>query len=296
MQNEETTENVAQCYENATGIIEYTLKSDLMFHYVMQRSKGALTGLVCSLKGIKSEDVKSIEIENPIDLNNLGKETVLDLKLTLNTNEIMNIELQIYTDKYWIPRSLLYLCRAYDSIGSGDDYSKLKPTFHYCITDQNLFPEAEPEFFADYLLMNKKNHHVYTDKFGIKVLQLGYTDIATQEDITNNLVYWANLFKASTWEEFRALANGNAAIEEVGSLIFELNTDNQAKELLEGQRRYKEMMASQYTAGYTDAEEKFAPVIDELTDKYKTLSDENKTLSDELDRINKLLAEKGIKL
>ena len=106
----------------------------------------------------------------------------------------------------------------------------------------------------------------------------------------------SSLFKASTWEEFRALANGNAAIEEVGSLIFELNTDNQAKELLEGQRRYKEMMASQYTAGYTDAEEKFAPVIDELTDKYKTLSDENKTLSDELDRINKLLAEKGIKL
>ena len=44
-------------------------------------------------------------------------------------------------------------------------------------------------------------------------------------------------------------------------MIFELNTDNQAKELLEGQRRYKEMMASQYTAGYTDAEEKLNPVI-----------------------------------
>ena len=29
------------------------------------------------------------------------KETVMDLKLTLNTNEIINIELQMYMDRYW---------------------------------------------------------------------------------------------------------------------------------------------------------------------------------------------------
>ena len=40
-------------------------------------------------------------------------------------------------------------------------------------------------------------------------------------------------------------------------MIFELNYDNQAKEILEGQRRYREQMNSQYTAGYTDAEEKY---------------------------------------
>ncbi|WP_026665127.1 hypothetical protein [Butyrivibrio sp. FC2001] len=31
-------------------------------------------------------------------------------------------------------------------------------------------------------------------------------------------------------------------------MILELNTDNQAKEILEGQRRYREMLASQYAA------------------------------------------------
>ncbi|MBE5841406.1 MAG: hypothetical protein E7304_08375 [Butyrivibrio sp.] len=282
MSRNQKNENVVLCYENATGNIEFTLKSDLMFHYVMQKSEKALKGLVCSLKGIDVSEVKSITIENPIDLNGAGKETVLDLKLTLNTNEILNIELQIYTDKYWIYRSILYLCRAYDCIGNGDDYSKLKPTTHFCITDQILFPDAEPEFYSDYVLMNKKNHHTYTDKFGIKVLQLGYTDLATEEDVHNNLVYWANLFKASTWEEFRELAKGNEAIEEVGSLIFELNTDNQAKELLEGQRRYKEMMASQYTAGYTDAEEKLNPVINEL--------------SGEVERLKKLLKDNNIEV
>ena len=89
------------------------------------------------------------------------------------------------------------------------------------------------------------------------MLQLNHTDFATKEDVNNNLVYWANLFKATTWEEFKKLAKDHPDIEEVGNMIFELNYDNQAKELLEGQRRYREQMNTQYVAGYTDAEEKY---------------------------------------
>ena len=122
-------------YETATGEIGFTLTSDMMFHYVMQYSERALTGLVCALKGISPSEVKDIYVENPIDLNSAGKETIMDIKLTLNNNEVLNIELQVYPDKYWIPRSILYLCRAYDNIGSGDNYSLIKPTTLFCITD-----------------------------------------------------------------------------------------------------------------------------------------------------------------
>ena len=219
-----------QTYETATGKIEYTLQSDMMFHYVMQKSKGALTGLVCALKGISPSEVKDIHVENPIDLNNAAKETIMDIKLTLNNNEIMNIELQTYPTNYWIFRSILYLCRAFDCIGSGDNYSDLKATTLYCITDQKLIPNAQPEFYAKYLLTNQANHKIYTEKFGINMLQLNYTDLATKADIDNKLVYWTNLFKATTWEDFKALAKDNPAIE-VGTMIFELNYDNQAKEL-----------------------------------------------------------------
>ena len=57
-------------------------------------------------------------------------------------------------------------------------------------------------------------------------------------------------------------------------MIFELNYDNQAKELLEGQRRYREQMNSQYTAGYTDAEEKYENEIVKLQSELKTLQAE----------------------
>ncbi len=118
-------------YEEATGPIGFTLKSDLLFHVVMQQQPEALIGLICALKGIDRALVKDIRVENPIDISVAQKETVMDLKLILNTNEIINIELQMYFDKYWNNRSILYLCRAFDCLKDGEDYSKLKPTTHY---------------------------------------------------------------------------------------------------------------------------------------------------------------------
>ena len=270
-----------QTYETATGKIEYTLQSDMMFHYVMQKSKGAL-------KGISPSEVKDIHVENPIDLNNAVRETIMDIKLTLNSNEIMNIELQMYFEEKWIQRSILYLCRAYDCIGRGEDYTQIKPTTLYCITDLNLLPNADPEFYSKYQFLNVKNHKLYSDIIGINVLQLNHTGLATQKDIDNNLVYWANLFKATTWEDFKALAKDNPAIEEVGTMIFELNYDNQAKEILEGQRRYREQMNSQYTAGYTDAEEKCKA---EIAEKERLIAKIDAEIAEKHSKISKLQSE-----
>lgn len=146
---EEKKEPKKLSYKDAKGEIVYTLRIDIVFHYIMQKSEKALLGLVCALRGINRDEVESIVVENPIDLNNVGKESVMDLKLTLNSGVIMNIELQMYTDPFWEARSILYLCRAYDCIKGGDDYSRLKETVHYCITDQDLI-DAEPEFYARY--------------------------------------------------------------------------------------------------------------------------------------------------
>ena len=82
-------------------------------------------------------------------------------------------------------------------------------------------------------------------------------------------------------------------------MIFELNYDNQAKEILEGQRRYREQMNSQYTAGYTDAEEKYETVIAEkdnmLSEKDATIAQKDDMLSEKdatIAKKNGLLSEK----
>ena len=252
-----TTTPKKPSYKDATGHIEFTLKSDIVFHYTMQRSKKALLGLVCALRGISPSQVQDIRVENPIDLNSIGRETVMDLKLILNSGVIMNIELQMYTDSFWIPRSILYLCRAFDSIKKGEDYSLLKETVHYCITDQNLIKASIPEFYAKYKLLNENTHEQYSNMLGLNVLQLNNRNLATKEDIDHGLAYWSDLFMATTWEELHSLIQDHDEIEEVAEMIFTLNTDDQSKEILEGQRRYREQLATQYAAGKIDAKKEY---------------------------------------
>ena len=57
------------------------------------------------------------------------------------------------------------------------------------------------------------------------MLQLNLIDIATEEDISNNLAIWANLFNATTWEEFKALAKDYTDIKIVTSLSVCLERD-----------------------------------------------------------------------
>ena len=92
---------------------------------------------------------------------------------------------------------------------------------------------------------------------------------------------------ATTWEEFKSLADNNVIIEEVGHLIFELNTDNQAKELMEGRRRYREQLATYYAEGKTAAAKEYEAA---LADKDATIADKDATIADKDATIAKLLA------
>ena len=125
----------------ASGPIETTLKNDMMFHMVMARAEGGLKGLICALKGLREEDVRSVKLLNPISYDDyLEKEIVVDTLVELNNGEILIIELQVRKDPYWIKRSLLYLCRAYDNIkGEQKEFDRLKPTTHIGILDYDLF-------------------------------------------------------------------------------------------------------------------------------------------------------------
>lgn len=52
---------------------------------------------------------------------------------------------------------------------------------HIGFLDFTLFPEV-PEFYATNLLMNIKNHHVFSSKFRLYVVDLSKIDLATEED------------------------------------------------------------------------------------------------------------------
>ncbi len=270
-------------FEDATGPIDVTLKNDMMFHLVMARSPKALKGLVCALKGLDPKTVKDVILTNPVDYSMYAtKEIILDVKVSLNNNEIIDIELQMYVKGSWKLRTLLYLCRCFDSIGEGDDYSKLKPATFIAIMNDPLFPEY-PEFYSHYELLNTKNFHSYSSFMKLNVLYLNKTDIATKEDIDNDLVYWAEIFKATTWEELKKICLKNDTFKEVAQVMYKSNVQSQEKTIMEAHEKY---MLDKRTLEHElqESKEELALLADEkaaLTAENSTLAAENSTLAAE---------------
>ncbi len=118
------------------------------------------------------------------------KAYVLDIKILLNNALVINLEMQVLRQDFWTDRSLLYLCRAFDNLEKGNDYTAIKPAYHIGILDFTPFPKY-PEFYATNKILNVKKHYIHNDKFTLHVLDLNQIHQATKQDKAHGAVrYW----------------------------------------------------------------------------------------------------------
>lgn len=232
--------NTSTSYEYATGKIDYGMTNDYMFRAVLQENKHVLRGLICSLLHLRDEDISSVEITNPIILGEHidAKSFVLDIHVLLNDNRLINLEMQMSDLGNWKERSLSYLCRTYDQLNKGEDYINAKPVIHIGFLKFSL-PEFIPEFYATYQLLNKKNQQLYSDKFTLSVVDLTQIELATEEDRSYQINYWAKLFTAKTWEELKMIAKNNEAFSEATQSLYRLNADEMIREQCRARQDYE---------------------------------------------------------
>ena len=215
-----------------TGVIQYNMTNDYMFRYILQNNKKVLIGLICALLHLKPSEIQSVEIQNPVDLSKSisGKDFVLDIKILLNNNQLLNLEMQVKNEFNWTDRSLSYLCRSFDQLQSGQDYEDILPVIHVGFTDFTLFPK-EPEFYATYQMINIRNHsQVFSRKFTLSVIDLTQIDKATEENKASKIDYWARLFKAKTWEELQMLAQNDEYLQAAATSIRIANEEDMIRE------------------------------------------------------------------
>ena len=274
----------------AKGTIEYNMTNDYMFRYILQKNEKVLRGLICALLHLSPEQIKKVEIMNPIDLAGdiTGKEFILDIKVLLNNDKVVNLEMQVRNEHNWPERSLIYLCRAFDQLYRGQKYDEALPVIHIGFVDFTLH-EENPEFYATYKLLNVKNHLTYSDKFVLSVVDLNRIDLATEEDKLYKIDYWARIFKAKTWEEMKMLVKDNEYLEETAESIYIANADEivrqqcLAREDAERRERTLERDNRILKEKYAKAQEEKAKAQEE---KAKEQEEKNKA-KEERDRIQK---------
>jgi hypothetical protein len=240
-----------EVYQMAEKRKFYGMRNDYMFHAVLQKNEEVLRNLLATLLEIDEAEIESCHIENPIELGKEieGKECILDVKLTLNNDKVINIELQVYKQTHWISRSLLYWARAYDNLKSGQGYDMLLPAYHIGILDFTLF-EDHTKFMAQYQILDVEDGYLYSDKLCIKVLDLTQLEKAKQEPETNKkLLKWAGIFKAETLEELEQLARGEEVFENMVVTMKKLSEDEKIRMQCEAREDYERCLLTEYNAG-----------------------------------------------
>ena len=152
-------------------------------------------------------------------------------------------------------RSLSYLCRRFDQIGRGQDYTECKPAIHIGLLDFTKYPE----FYATYKLLDIKNQHLYSDKFILSVVDSTHIELVTDEDTAHDIDRLARPFKSTTWEEPMMIAENKPILTEASETLYTYNADETARQ------------RSQARAEYIEHERAVANRLDKLFDENAAL-------------------------
>ena len=224
-------DNFRKDWKTLSGKIPFRMTNDYLFRAITQESKMALRGLLSAILHIRQEDISFLEIMNPIVLGQAidDKEFILDVKITMNNNTIIDLELQVINYHNWPDRSLQYLCRVFNSLKQGQDYDETIAVIHIGILDFDLFPE-ESALVDSFRITNTKTGKVYSDKFRFFIMNLPERNNPTDEDLIFHTQLWAEFFKSTTWEEFSMLAQKDESIDAAVDTAFRLMSDEAIRE------------------------------------------------------------------
>jgi len=286
-------------FDTVSGPLPYNLLNDLLFRIVFEVNQEALKALLCALLHLKTEDITEMEIKNPIRLGERvdDKKYIYDIYLLLNNQQKIHLELQVVKQSFWTDRSLCYLCRDFGELNAGDTYDQVKPLIQINILDFDLYEGAE-EFYSVYHLAHDKTGRIYSSKLALHVLQLNKEEHATEEDKLYQIDYWARLFKATTWEELKMLAQEQEILQSAVETIYRVNADDYTREQIrarEDELRVQRTIEKELKNNQEKIAEQRKQLLEQskqLTEKSEQLAKQDKQLAEQ----DKQLTEKNEKL
>ena len=188
-------------------------KVDFAFKEIMTNKKARI-GFLSAILKIKPEDIKETILLNTNlrKIHENDKQGILDVRLLMNNNTEIDIEIQLSELKVWADRSFFYLSRMYiDQIEQGQSYTIFKKCVSISILDFQLFSDTA-EYYSCFHIWEDKRHTIYTDKVEFHVIELPKLPQELKEN-SDDILLWAKFISAERKEDFEMLTSKNAYIE-----------------------------------------------------------------------------------
>ena len=225
---------------------------DYAFKEIMMDEKARI-GFLSAILKLKPEDIKETQIQN----TNLRKQSekeklgILDVRILMNNNTEIDIEIQLAAMNIWADRALFYLAKMYtEQISAGEDYTLFKKCVSISILDFKLF-EQEPEFYSCFHIREDSRNFLYTDKMEFHVLELPKLPKELKED-SSDIELWGKFINAERKEEFVMLAEKNTYIDSAYQHLQLISQDKEKRMEYEA----REKAIRDYNQGILEAEQR----------------------------------------
>lgn len=222
---------------------------DYAFKEIMRNTQ-ARVGFLSAILKLNPLNIKETQILNTNlrKVHENDKQGILDVRILMNNNTEIDIEIQLSPLNVWADRSLFYLSKLYtEQIEEGQSYSVFKKCVSISILDFKLFKDTE-EFYSCFHLLEDTRHTLYTDKMEFHILELPKLPKELEEN-SSDMVLWGKFISAENKEEFETLAEKNESIQSAYKQLQVISQDKQKQ--MEYTARMKAML--DYKQGMQEA-------------------------------------------
>ena len=227
-------------------------KIDFAFKEIMMDEQARI-GFLSAILKLNPEDIQDTKILNTnlCKLHEDEKLGILDVRILMNNNTEIDIEIQLAAMNIWADRALFYLAKMYtEQISAGEDYTLFKKCVSISILDFKLF-EQEPEFYSCFHIREDSRHFLYTDKMEFHVLELPKLPKELKED-SSDIELWGKFINAERKEEFVMLAEKNTYIDSAYQHLQLISQDKEKRMEYEA----REKAIRDYNQGILEAEQR----------------------------------------
>ena len=239
--------------------INYTVKNDVIFNYLFSHEDIVKDFLEACLK----EKLDILDVMNQFSLNRAyydPKIGILDIRVKVNDDKLVDIEMQRGKEKHFVKRILLYTgAFIRGQLEVGDKYEKLKNTIMISIQEHTMFEDTE-----DYHTVWKLKDEVHPELGNLEGLEIHFLELEkyrkANPDMHEKLNQWLALIDTEDKERVDVAMKENDKVKKAINKVDDFMSDEEAKEIVrlreKWQMDYDSSISSAKEDGYEEGHEK----------------------------------------
>ena len=230
--------------------INYTVKNDVIFNYLFSHEDIVKDFLEACLK----EKLDILDVMNQFSLKRAyydQKIGVLDIRVKVNDDKLVDIEMQRGKEKHFVKRILLYTgAFIRGQLEVGDKYEKLKNTIMISIQEHTMFEGTE-----DYHTVWKLKDEVHPELGNLEGLEIHFLELEkyrkANPDMHEKLNQWLALIDTEDKERVDVAMKENDKVKKAINKVDDFMSDEEAKEIV----RLREKWQMDYDSSISSAKE-----------------------------------------